>query len=552
MIGSLKEFEQHRKKHGYEKPEVFGHPVFQSLITRIGGSVLSGLLLALAFPGWEHFSLAFIGLVPLMFAVQSVSLKRAAWLGLLCGMVFFMSSLSWMCRMTGTVDSVGMKISAVFSYLVLSLYCALYFVPFAVATALGVQRKWVGDNLRLNLRFMFAAMAIWVGAEYLRGILFTGFPWNPLGVSQYRIPTLIQVASWGGVAFISALAVWMNAALFVTFRQYTHGTRTRKYRAHLELMIGLAPIALCLAGGLRILMKMPQHGEAVNVALIQPNIPQKTKWDPAMAAEINRRLNELTSAATRLPGVDLVIWPESAIPEILYSSIGFSHSPETKALIDVGVPLLAGVNYCDVATTNLYNSSVLMDNYSVISGIYHKQHLVPFGEYVPIPGVKKFTAVSWENTPGDESTILSLPELRPFSVLICFEDIVAPLARNAVQSGARWLVNQTNDGWFDPSAQSEQHMAHAVFRCVENRVPMARCCNTGVSCVIDAYGGVERVLDARSEGFTVATLMPQPERFSSTFYTRHGDLFARVCTLAGAVAFYFLLTGGRRRRKKAD
>jgi len=111
-----------------------------------------------------------------------------------------------------------------------------------------------------------------------------------------------------------------------------------------------------------------------------------------------------------------------------------------------------------------------------------------------------------------------------------------------VRAGARWLVNQTNDAWFDPSAESEQHLAHAVFRCVENRVPMARCCNTGVSCFIDAYGTVKRGIDVRTAGYTASQIHPRAADAEFTFYTRHGDLFARVCLLIGAAACYTLRT----------
>ena len=122
----------------------------------------------------------------------------------------------------------------------------------------------------------------------------------------------------------------------------------------------------------------------------------------------------------------------------------------------------------------------------------------------------------------------------PFSALICFEDTVAPLAAKAVRSGARWLVNQTNDAWFDPSGQSEQHLAHAVFRCIENRVPMARACNTGVSCLIDRFGAVQRSITIRSEGFASGELKPLAGDRSLTFYTRYGDRFVLVCALVSA------------------
>ncbi len=555
MIGSLRKYEERRREHGYEKPKLPAHPLFKSIWIRIAASVLSGIFLAISFPGFNQSTVAYAALVPLMFAVQSVPLKRAAWLGMLSGLVFYLISLSWLHNLTGTVDSAGLKFSALAGYGFLALYCGAFFIPFSVGTAMAGS-KWAGSDLRRNVRFMFALTMVWVGAEYVRSVLFTGFPWNALGVSQYANPAVVQIAEWGGVYMVSALIVWLNAALFITFRQYTHGTRTRKYRPHYELMIGLLPVALSIMFGMKTLFHKTLADKAVTLALIQPSIPQRVKWDSAMADMIRERLAKLTDTATRLPGVDLVVWPETAVPEIMYSTVGFGYSKEASELIGIGLPLLTGVNYCDYRgdTPIVYNSSVLLDEYSMRLGIYHKQHLVPFGEYVPIPGLRKFTAVDWESTAGTESTLLRIPGRAPFSVLICFEDTVAPLASQAVNAGARWLVNQTNDGWFDPSAESEQHMAHAVFRCIENRVPMARCCNTGTTCFIDAYGRIDRKhrLAVCTEGFTIGSVLPRLENQEKTFYTLHGDLFARLSLAAGAFSLFVLRSKGWRRGSKTD
>jgi apolipoprotein N-acyltransferase len=132
-------------------------------------------------------------------------------------------------------------------------------------------------------------------------------------------------------------------------------------------------------------------------------------------------------------------------------------------------------------------------------------------------------------------------------VLICFEDTVAPLAAQSVRDGARWLVNQTNDGWFDPSAQSEQHLAHAVFRCVENRVPMVRCCNTGVSGLIDAYGTVSSRIKPQTEGHSIAQVIPRYQGEPLTFYTRRGDFFAHVCVLLSISTLIVLRSRSRKR-----
>ena len=514
------------------------------------GSILSGLLLALAFPGFGKASLAFVGLVPLMFAVQSATPKKAAGLGLLAGFVFFMVSLGWLHNLVHMVSGIGLKASALLGYAVLALYCALYFVPFALVVS-ACARRWGLESLRTNLRLMFSATVVWVAAEYLRGQLFTGFPWNPLGVSQYDSPAMIQVAAWGGVSIVSAYIVWMNAALFVTIRQYALGLRTRRYRPHVELMLGLLPIALAAAYGFNALVNRPPRWKPLTLALVQPNIPQSDKWDAEKDEMIRARLGELTETATRLDGIDLAIWPETALPD--FARVSRSSMRLVRRATAAGVPLLAGsmdVAFLPDGKRLYFNSSLLFDTNGTIVAKYDKQHLVPFGEYVPFPKLLGgFTPVDVDFRAGTRATLLSLDNKPPFSALICFEDTVAPLAIRAVRNGARWLVNQSNDAWFDPSAQSEQHLAHAVFRCVENRVPMARCCNSGVTCIIDAYGAVTRGIAPRTEGIFVGQIYPRPIGLRATFYTRNGDAFAKVCLLAAAtIAFVLRFRGWRRKR----
>lgn len=542
MIGSFKELERKRMERGFEPPKALQHSVFESMYLRAFGSISAGVLLALAFPGFGKSTLAYAGLVPLLFAVQSVSVRRAAWLGMLAGFVFFMISLSWLHNLTGMVEGTGLRISALLGYGVLALYCALYFVPLSIAASLG-GRRWVGGNLRKNVRYMIALTTVWVASEYLRSFLFTGFPWNPLGGSQYENTAIIQIAQWGGVYLVSAGIVWMNVSIFITLRQYTHGTRLRKYRPHIELMIGLLPIALSVMYGMDTLFGMAEPRRGVNVALVQPNIQQSAKWDDAKDQEIRIRLEEVTEEVARLIGLDLIIWPETAVPDFIRSS------PESYDLVAKlamrGTPLLAGTmdfSASDAGVT-YYNSSILFDTNGNEIGKYDKQHLVPFGEYVPFPDLmRKFTPIEVDFGRGIGSTLLPLKGKDSFSVLICFEDAIAPLSVNAVRAGARWLVNQTNDAWFDPSAESEQHLAHAVFRCIENRVPMARCSNTGVTCLIDAYGNVKRGIDICTAGSMVGVIHPRPEGAEFTFYTRYGDLFARVCLLIATGVFYILRT----------
>ncbi len=556
MISSFKEMDKKRQAFDKERPGLtLDYPIFKSRWFPAFGAVLSGVLLALSFPGYGQATLVYIALVPLMFAVQSASVKKAALLGLLSGFVFFMLSMSWLTNLTGTVDSVLIKLSSLAGYSILAAYCALYFIPFAIVASLGIK-QWAGANLMKNIRLMFSVTMVWVGAEYLRSFLFTGFPWNPLGVSQYANAAIIQVAEWGGVYLVSAYIVWMNVALFVTFRQYTHGTRTKKYRPHFELMIGLLPIALAVMHGMNTLFNRPAVFDTVNIALIQPNIPQHEKWDEAKDRQIRERLEELTSAASRLDQLDLIIWPETALPDFVRSSKESYHL--VKRLAEAGTPLLVGTMDFSLSKETLraeayHNSSILFGTDGMEIAKYDKQHLVPFGEYVPFPKLmRKFTPIDVDFRGGTESTLIPLKGEASFSVLICFEDIIAPLAVKATRNGARWLINQTNDGWFDPSAQSEQHLAHAVFRCVENRIPMARCCNTGVSCTIDAYGIVQRNLKPMTKGFTTGEINPRPTGMKPTFYTRNGDAFAKAALIAGATVIFVLRSKGWKKKKTTE
>lgn len=530
------------------------HTIFQSPLLPVLGSILSGVLLALSFPGFNNSFLAYIGLVPLMFAVRQASGKKAAWLGLLAGFVFFLVSLFWLHNLTGRVEGAALKASALLGYAVLALYCALYFIP-PVLTVSVCVRRWGLASWRTNLRLMFSVSVVWVASEYLRGLLFTGFPWNPLGVSQYASPALIQIAAWGGVYLVSACIVWMNVALFITLDQYIEGVRSRKYRAHIELMLGLLPTALAFSYGMNVIINRPVLRETVRVALVQPNVAQTEKWDQNKDAEIRTRLAELTETVARLDNLDLIIWPETAVPDFI--RVSRPSRSLVQSVTGRGTPLLVGSMDVTFSAESgkpsaYYNSSILYGTNGLEIAKYNKQHLVPFGEYVPFPGVMgKFTPVNVDCQGGTESTLFPLWGKASFSVLICFEDTVAPLAVKAVRKGARWLVNQTNDGWFDPSAQSEQHLAHAIFRCVENRVPMARCCNTGVSCVIDAYGHVQRDLAPRVEGFTTAEIHPRPVGLDQTFYTRNGDAFAKFALLAAAtVAFAMRFRGWRKNSER--
>lgn len=506
-------------------------------------AVLSGVLFFLSFPPFEFSFLGWIALAPLVLACAGAAPRRAAFLGWLAGAVFFTGTLYWL-RHVSWPGAVA-----------LAFYCALYFMPFSVFISLR-RCGWRSMNGLKNIVWMIEAAAVWAASEYLRAIVITGFPWNLLGTSQYKEPAFIQIAEWSGVYGLSALMVLFSTASAVTVLQYAAGLR-RVYRMHAELLGAMLAVAAVWSFGLHILLtEGGPEDPPIRVALIQPNIPEVGNWELADPELIYERLEKLTAYALHTPELDLIIWPETALPDFVRFS---QRSAElVRQLAEKGVPLLAGsmdMTWRPDGQPDYYNASMLFDTRGDLLGVYYKQHLVLFGEYIPfegkIPLVNALTPIGSSFTPGQTASMLRIPgEPRGFCVLICFEDSLPYLARRAARAGAAWLVNQTNDSWFDPDSGSAQHLANAIFRSVETRLPMLRCANTGMTCSIDRFGRITQTLAPRTEGFQVAEMVPNGTGGDLTFYVRHGDLFAQAC-LFGSVALFIALVFKRKRQTNA-
>lgn len=465
--------------------------------------------------------------MPLILAVRRISLRQAAVLGWFAGVVFWVPTIAWLRYVT------------IPGWISLAFYSALYVIPFSVWLAFWFQRRGAASWLA-NLALMVSGTVVWVGAEHFRQTWFTGFPWNPLGGALYRNIPLIQLARWGGVPAVSALVVWANLGLALTLlRYFEHGTRGR-FRAHPEIMLSLLVVVFALVSGARV-VRTGVQGRAVplRVAVVQPMIPIPYYYSPPHHDYIREQLEQLTDLALHLGPADLIVWPETAIPDELRLSDRSMNL--ARRIVTRGASLLTGSVDTDWADDGprYYNSSLLVDTNGVIVAGYDKRHLVMFGEYVPLrrvfPFLKKVTPITDSFTAGETSTVFRLEKPAvTFSTLICFEDTIPRLARESVRNGARLLINQTDNGWFDRVAAPWQHMAHCVFRCVENGVPAVRVANTGVTCAIDEFGRITDRLDD-GEGNTyiagcriMEVAVPQSD-WKPTFYHRYGDWFAALC-----------------------
>jgi apolipoprotein N-acyltransferase len=531
----------------------------QSKIARVWpwlAAPLSGVLLTLSFPGWNQGWLCWIALTPLAAAALAPggSWRRAV-LGYVAGFIFFASTFWWL----------GPSLAELYQNpwlyslpLLLALYMGLFgaFWAWFIGSVSGQldPSRLFGSSLR-NLLLGVLGASAWVTHEWVRERLFGGFGWNPLGVALYRDLTMIQVAELTGAPGLSWLVVFVNLMAVIIVRRIAAelGPHFSK-RIRWEFSLTMAIIALVFAFGIRRLLH-PAAEESVplRVVAVQPNIPQTDKFDRDADEGVRGQIEQLTKLALLgQPAPQLIVWPESAIPTGMFSS-----EENFRFVMDLAkqgdFSLLLGTVDSDPKAREDYNTALLLTGRGSGHESYRKRHLVPFGEYLPLrPVFGRFLGqlVPSDFTPGREYTLLHLPDPAVgLAALVCFEDTDSDLTRHFVQQGAQMLVNITNDGWFGKTPAAEQHLANAVLRTVENRRPLVRCTNTGVTCAVLSTGYIERWLPSFEQGFATREIRV-PVHAPQTFYTRHGDWVswgAIAMTLGAGV-----VTIVRKRRSPAE
>ena len=494
-------------------------------------AVVSALLLFAVFPPLEWTWAAAVALVPLLGIARRLPARMALKMGALAGFLFWLMSLFWLTHVTTA------------GWILLSGYCALYFLP-----PVWMANRWRGGAAGFSLSLVI----VWIGSEFLRGWICGGFPWNPLGVGVTPWLPAIQTAEFGGVWLVSGLIVFCNA--LIAWAVVEH----REWRAWSVCML---VVALVLSwGAWRAEQPIPQ-GRSIRVALVQTSIPQDEKWVTAKIERIYQRLQELTKQAQTDPRLELVIWPETALPDDVRNS-----EPSYSlvwSLCTNGTEILTGsldISTLDTGEPLYFNSAFLFDAEGRITGEYDKRHLVAFGEFIP---GQAWIPFDWQMamgfplsiSKGRNGAVFHTTAMRiPLSPLICFEDSLPVLARADVRQGARLLVNLTNDAWFDAWVAPHQHMRNAVLRAVENRVPLIRAANTGVTCVIDPSGKVVSFLsdgEGRTDlpGVLWADVAVPPDGMSLTFYSRFGDMVGIACAVATVLWLARVLW---KRRKRHD
>ena len=484
-------------------------------------ALLSGALLALSFPRFGHPAFAWIALVPLLLAAggrlragRPMSALRAFTLGLVAGLVYFVGTIYWTGAVLRTFGGLAAPLAAL-AMLLLALYLAL----FPALAALVMSRLARGAGARALL----IAPAVWVATEYLRGSLFGGFPWVPLGNSQVTVLPVAQLASVLGVYGLSALVAYVNGSLAYAL---VTGGRAR------VAAVAAAFAALTAVGGWGVWRvadgALVREGTPVRIGLIQGNIAQDDKWNPGEARRIFTTYIAMTRDAVRR-GAQFVIWPESSTPFMFEEDPAGAEALRALAR-EVQVPILFGSDEVDrgAAAVRLYNAAFLVTPRGETGAVYRKIHLVPFGEYIPFKEWLYFVSPLVERlaefAPGTSAVLLPVgPHL--VTTAICYEVGYPSLIRDAVAAGSQLLTTITNDAWYGSSSAPYQHFELASMRAIEQGRYLARAANTGISGVVDPYGRVVR----RSAIFEQVGLVEEARVLSGrTMYARIGDQIGRA------------------------
>jgi apolipoprotein N-acyltransferase len=498
--------------------------------------VLSAILAALSLPSFDLGFLGWVALAPLLYALRQRGLAAAAGLGGLFGYAFGVGTFFW----STTIPELDLV-----RFALLMAVFSLYYVAFGFLYALAA--RFTGSWLIL------AGPALGTALEYARcNFSFFAFPWNFLAHSQHQTLPVIQIADLTGMYGVTFVLLMVNQLA----SQLPDASRLRAWHWPAQGAAVAVVLAATLTYGWYKLAATPEPSAHLRVAMVQANVTARSKMSVAEQMKHLSAYERLTrEAAKEKP--ELIVWPSSSLPGPM--SFWMIRLYVNQVAHGAGVPLLvggAGGEKFAPAREGLLpysNSQFLVSPMGELESQYNKIRLTPFNEQVPFQGVIKWprwiTTLEKGFVPGDSYTLFQVSKAR-FGAPICWENNFPEVYRRFVLDGANFMVSVTNESVFGPTSGPHQTLAMVVFRAVENRVAVARSATTGVSAFIDPKGKiVSRVSDGNGGDLFVRGILAWdvPLSQEKTFYTRHGDVFARA--LCVAVLCMLLFCIWRMRRK---
>jgi apolipoprotein N-acyltransferase len=485
-------------------------------------SALAGALVAAGQAPWSMWYLALPALSAVTWLVMhAVDRSGKVWTGWAAGAGYFTAALFWIVEpFLVEADQYGWM--APFALILMAAGMALFW---ALA---GLISASAGGRAGSALGFAVGLTA----SELLRSYVLTGFPWALTGHIWIGTP-VAQSAAWIGPIGLSALTCLVAVA--------PHMMSGNRGRLLCSAFAAAGVVALWQAGSVRLAAVTPDREAPVHIRLIQPNAAQSLKWDAEMwRVFLNRQMVQTALPAD--PPLDLIVWPETAVPFLLEDAGGFLRE---MSVASGGVPIATGIQRAEAG--RYFNSLVVIGGTGDPIALYDKWHLVPFGEYVPLGdlaakfGIAAFAAQNGAGySAGPGARLIDLGKLGRILPLICYE-AVFPQDLRAAGGRADWILQITNDGWFGTIAGPYQHLAQARLRAIEQGLPLLRAANTGITAVIDARGEVRQSLALNIEGVIDTALPPS---LPATLYSQTGDIPA-LAILSVVLAALFL----RRRRQ---
>lgn len=535
---------------------------------------VTGTLLILGFPAFNYYLIAWLGIIPLYLLVRDLRWQQAFIGGYVWGYGWSLASIYWL----KTVEPfIPFALS-----LVLAFFYAMWSVLIPMAHKYLILRKEKNSAYgSLNYFFkefifvLFLA-SYWCVLEWLRTWIFSGLPWNLLAISQWQQIGLIQISSITGIYGVSFILVFFNISLANLLNNFYLHVTIKKNVKFIPLSFYIVMILLIssfwfgVKENRKIQNAFSKNYTTIKTAVVQGNIPQCRYYNEHEAKEALRVYYDYSDYILHF-NPELIIWPESAVPQPLrgWGKLSEEYMDKVTLLINkYKVPILIGTIDFDFDHLGkdgeplAYNSALYLNKNGEIVEKYNKIHVIPWGEYTPgenlfplkyiYPWIKKTFGMGRSLTAGKENTIFDLKDDVRGAVLICYEDVYPNICRGHVLNGANLLITITNDAWYPVNNELEQHLAQSVFRAVENNRPLLRVGNNGGTCVIQPNGFISDSLfhkrfnlsipdpGKQGRGATIFNVKVEKNPLL-TFYTKHGNLFILFCGIISLLIFLWII-----------
>ena len=470
-------------------------------------AIISGTFVGVSYHPLHLGFLAYVGFIPLFHTWLNQNPKKNFWTGYLFGIVYNMISNYWIAANSGAEFLVVLS-SLIAAVLYLSIFWGI------AGLIIGAFNK--NYNSYLMLPFLIVSL------EWVRSFGPLGFTWGNLALTQMKFLPILQYNDYAGPYIVTLWIISINVLLYYLLRNNI-STKT-------QIIIIICVLAFITGGWLRIMFQKPLS-DSLHVAVIQPNIDPNEKWDNSNRSQTLSLMDSLHNEAIGLKP-NIILFPETALPTYLRINNRIRKKLQDK-VNDSNIPILIGTVDRKIDSSGIktyYNSTMYIQPYKDFE-MYEKIHLVPFAEYDLVPELLHPLVNLNLNIDrgvfkgGTNYKVFDLENVK-FSGLVCYESSLPRYARRFINSGAEFLMIQANDGWLGNSSGPYQHFEHARLRAIENRVPIVRAGNTGISGFISPTGEVKVRVPLDTKRVFISNIDLNK---TGSFYSQYGDVFAAIC-----------------------